>query len=44
MVLRLHECSLPGRTPRPEDREHGTKILLDALDEVLQGESISDER
>jgi uncharacterized protein YndB with AHSA1/START domain len=29
---------------RPEDREHGTKILLDALGEVLQRESFSDER
>lgn len=29
---------------RPEDREHGTKILLDALDEVLQRESFSNER
>lgn len=29
---------------RPEDREHGTKILLDALGEVLQRGSFSDER
>ena len=29
---------------RPEDREHGTKSFLDALGEVLQRASFSDER
>jgi uncharacterized protein YndB with AHSA1/START domain len=29
---------------RPEDREHGTKLLLDALGEVLRREFFSDER
>jgi uncharacterized protein YndB with AHSA1/START domain len=29
---------------KPEYREHGTKVLLDALDAVLQHELMPDER
>ena len=44
MLLYTEQGAFLDGEDRPEDREHGTQIFLDALGEVLQRESFFDER